>query len=222
MKLTRKICPSCNANCSEQDAVCWLCFSRFPEKAPASSADPRSPSGQAEGEANDQRVGAEQVAVASVSQEAAAAVTNLPSRSSGGSFGLMSLMMIMTLIAVCMGAFTVAPGLGILISVLATPALIRTVVVSMRQREQGIAPSPGDKFMLFVASLGALITAGMVAIAVFFGTCVAFCFGAMAMDGNGFFTGGGSEAFIWVFIIVGAAAGIASGIFILMRFWRKR
>lgn len=194
----RKICPACGANCDASLESCWLCFTAFPavasEAVEAGRADDRQP---------------------------AASVSPARRNPSSGSYGIMSLLMVITLIAVCFGAFTVAPGLGILVSILATPALIRTVFVSLVKQDAGVEVSPADKVLMFAASVGALITAMIVAVAVFFGTCVAACFGAVALDSAGI-SGDAAGVLFMVLLVGGGILGIVMGIVTLRRLWSKQ
>src|SRR5262245_58847993 len=50
-------------------------------------------------------------------------------------FSLSSLMLVMTLIAVCLGLLKVSPGYGILLIIVATPALVRTMVATTRRKQ---------------------------------------------------------------------------------------
>ncbi|HEY2412447.1 MAG TPA: hypothetical protein VGI40_09405 [Pirellulaceae bacterium] len=67
-------------------------------------------------------------------------------------FSLATLFLIMTLVAVAMGALMIAPGLGTFFIVLAVPALIRTVIVGRRRQELGEKPTIGSKILDFIAS----------------------------------------------------------------------
>src|SRR5436309_11478722 len=46
----------------------------------------------------------------------------------GLQFSLATLFLVTTLAAVCLGVFALSPGLGVLVSIVAAPALVRTMV----------------------------------------------------------------------------------------------
>lgn len=89
-----------------------------------------------------------------------------------------------TLILICLELFAVSPGLGIAAAVLALPALIRTVLVVRLRQAKGKPINDGQKFGLFLASLGTtyiitfvtfLATAGVfigASITLLFATCL--------------------------------------------------
>ena len=68
-------------------------------------------------------------------------------------FSLASLLLVVTLVAVSLGAFWVAPGLGVFLVVLGVPALIRTMVAGNRQKRVGGTYSIGQKIGVFLVSL---------------------------------------------------------------------
>jgi hypothetical protein len=98
-----------------------------------------------------------------------------------GSFSLASLMMFVTLASVVLGVSTIAPGVGIPLGILALLATVRTAVLVRRQMRLGHQPNAGERAILFAASLGVVILAGIAAAIAF----SALCFG-------GFFAGVGA------------------------------
>ena len=62
-------------------------------------------------------------------------------------------MLVITLVAVTLGAFWIAPGLGVFLIVLGVPALIRTVVATSRQKRVGSSPTIAEKIGIFLVSL---------------------------------------------------------------------
>ena len=88
-------------------------------------------------------------------------------------FSLETLLLIVTLSAVCLGALVAAPGLGVLLLVIAVPALVRTCLSGMQAKKQGGKLTATDKVMAFLASVAitwaALVAAGMA----FFTACTA-------------------------------------------------
>ena len=135
-----------------------------------------------------------------------------------GTFTITSMMLVITLIAICLGMGAVAPGLGILLGMLSLPAFIRTTLVVSRRQAAGRTIDSSSKVSLFLASLGTVIVAGIAAFVVFFGTCIAACFGAMALEQKGAGFGGG---LFFVMLIIGGCLGMASGIFVMWSIWRR-
>ena len=68
-------------------------------------------------------------------------------------FSLATLLLVVTLVAVTLGAFWVAPGLGVFLVVLGVPALIRTMVANNRQRRVGSSHTALEKIGIFLVSL---------------------------------------------------------------------
>ncbi len=119
-------------------------------------------------------------------------------------FGLSSLMLIMTLICVCLGLVSIAPGLIVPLAVLVVPALARTISASKRFSRGGKQMTIDDKFAAFFTSLGIvflIIIAGQIA------------FAAACLAGWGVFAaapGGQQDAAIVIIIAFTAAGGIGS------------
>ena len=97
-------------------------------------------------------------------------------------FSLSSLFLVMTLAAVCLGVFAAAPGLGVFLAIVSTPALARTVFVASRRKESGTEMSVGQKILAFTGALGVVavtfVTASVIA---FFTACFA-ALGGMALN----------------------------------------
>ena len=106
-------------------------------------------------------------------------------RDSGVSGSSISLLLVaLALILVCIGVSIESPGLGILLALVAAPAMIRTLVVHERRQGQGRPLSPAGAIGVFFASFAATIGIGIlvvVAIVVaFFIICLAaFQFGSL-------------------------------------------
>src|SRR6187402_3410953 len=99
-------CPECGADVRPLDEKCWLC------QRPLSAKD---------------------VITAELIQPAAPPIVPewVAARSTANpaQFSLETLMLVITLVAVCLGMIAATPGLGVLVSVVAAPALIRTLIV---------------------------------------------------------------------------------------------
>lgn len=89
-------------------------------------------------------------------------------------FSLSSLMLVMTLIAVCLGAATIEPGFGIILAIAATPAVLRSMVL-MKWERQRLGRSAGilDKVRTFLSSLFLIALVATASFAAFFAMCTA-------------------------------------------------
>ena len=92
------------------------------------------------------------------------------------SFGLSSLLLTITLIAVCLALFASAPGLGIMMAVLALPAFIRTLLVIQRKNRLGNPVSGGAKIGLYLGSFGVTL---IVTVVTLFASALTFCLSCM-------------------------------------------
>ncbi len=76
-----------------------------------------------------------------------------PARKRGLQFSISTLLLMMTLAAVLLSVFQVAPGMAILLALVAASALWRTRISIMRREEQGQLFSPREKVALFITNL---------------------------------------------------------------------
>ena len=79
---------------------------------------------------------------------------------------------------VLLGVFLVAPGLGVVLAVIAAVPFIRTFVRIQRRAERGEATHPVVTVLLFLGSVGATLVTVCVVIVVALGT---FCFVCIAV-----------------------------------------
>ncbi len=84
-------------------------------------------------------------------------------------YGISSLLLVITFVAILCSIIKMNPGLGIVIAILTLPAMIRTVLVAFRQRESGKPMSAAGKTGVF------FLTVAM-SICVVVASCAAFCF----------------------------------------------
>jgi hypothetical protein len=166
-----RVCPRCEAKIPHDAARCWLCGMSLPVERVASASRDRTP-------------------------EFVDEIEVVPD--SAATFTLTSLFLLMTLIAVGMGLFVIAPGLGILLGMAAAPALIRTALVAHRRDQLGRETSPARKIALFVASVAVTVLMGIVVIV---GAIGSFCIVCLTA---------GTEAAIPVAGIIGIA--VATGV----------
>lgn len=126
-------------------------------------------------------------------------------------FSLGSMMLLVTLAAVVLGAAAIAPGLGIGLAILAAPALIRTAVVASRQRSAGHPLDLRTKAWIFVGTLGILTVIVTATAAAFVATC--FPIGAAAFGADSM----GLMGLAW---LVGISVAIFS-LYVLFRAFRR-
>lgn len=122
---------------------------------------------------------------------------------------------------VCFGLLLTAPGLLIVLAVLATPALARTAYLSWRAKQAGERRSRSDTIVAFLASLGTVVVVGSASVIAFFATCFAVCFGWYSLAEKG-----GGETSIGRASYIGLAAGVLVGLsaafLMFWALWRRR
>jgi len=163
-------CPDCGAELQEDSRYCWLCGLAVREGVPA-AAEPRSPfAGRARGHIAD---GGKPVVILD--------------RRAGLQFSLATIMLSITLVAVLLGVFRMAPGLGIGLAILVTPAFLRTCIVTARRKARGesisLAGKLGSFAVSFTVTLGMVILLAALAIVSIFVALNAIC--AAMMSGAG-------------------------------------
>jgi hypothetical protein len=128
--------------------------------------------------------------------------------------GLSSLLLFLLLVVILGGTIAAIPGLGIVMTIIAIPALIRTAIVTMQRRRHGEFVSAGDQaghFMLTVS----IVFASCIAIAITF---------AIAFLGSCLVTGDRFEN-LGIWVMAGSLAAVATAvaiIFFLVSLARKR
>jgi hypothetical protein len=86
-------------------------------------------------------------------------------------YHLSTLMLLVAVIAVCLGVMREVPGLGVLLILLMVPALIRTLAGAARRQSRG-SPMPWEeKLVVFLSSLGIVFVIGFAALIAFVTTC---------------------------------------------------
>lgn len=145
------------------------------------------------------------------------------SPSSHTTFRLNSLMLTITLIAVCLGVFQISLGIGFLLVTLVTPAFLRTVVAATRGRSAGQPLTTDDKLVMFAASFGLVVAISIASGVAFYATCWAGLFvgmtaseaaGARGYDPLGYGLVAG--------LIVGIGVGLVVACLLFLRFFRLR
>jgi hypothetical protein len=134
------LCPLCGASNRPENAACFLCGHRLHPPGPdEAKTDGPGPR---------------------------TAPTALPAP--GLSFRISSLLLVIAVIAVCLGVVRENTVLGIALSVAVAPALVYTTLVADRRKARGTSMSVPETVATFLAAL-----AGVVVIAV--STVIAFC-----------------------------------------------
>lgn len=179
-------CPKCVASLRGDEPRCWLCGSDLAKTDQAESLA-ASPLSPRRGE------------------------DALPT----GGFSLASMMMFVTLVAVVMGLFSVAPGLGLLSVIALAPAALRYAWEIQRRKSRGQATTMNQKAVVFAASLGMVVVAGVAAATAFCATCF-----------GGFFTGGalappGRYDFLIVGAVVGGTIGAILALWVFYRLMKR-
>jgi hypothetical protein len=135
-------------------------------------------------------------------------------------------MLTVTLVAVVLGAFRIAPGLGVLLVIVASPAWLRTCLNVMRRKVHGRPMSAMEKVGLFVGSLGVVTVVLVAAGVAFYATCwVGFGLGAAASEVVLPRRGPHYDWVTWGLFAgvgLGIATAIATGFFLLRRLWPHR
>jgi len=127
-------------------------------------------------------------------------------------FSLASMMLIVTLCSVLLGVFRIAFGLGIVLAILVTPALVRTCMIAARSRAGGRPMSVGRKVSFFAGTLGLLAVIAVAVPAAFVATC--FPIGLAGALGTG----------LQFLLILAWPVGIAAGglvLYVLFRLFRR-
>ena len=155
-----KFCPECGANVAFQAERCWLCH-RPLHASEIIDAEIIPPP------------------IASARLEHPFRQVKL------GQFSLETLLMVITLAAVCLGMTAAAPGMGILIMVIAVPALIRTVMAGHQERQAGRPMSAGHKFLTFLASTGIVLAVVGAGCSAFLAACMASGLMALSLSDYG-------------------------------------
>src|SRR5688572_23644781 len=85
----------------------------------------------------------------------------------GGQFSLATILLVITLIAVCLGVFRASPGFGLAMIAFSVPALIRTFVAGAQHKRAGQRLTVGDKLTAFAASMGIMVLVAIAAVIAF-------------------------------------------------------
>jgi hypothetical protein len=130
-------------------------------------------------------------------------------------FGISSLLLLITFVAILCSITTMSPGLGIVVAILTTPAMLRTILVTFRQQQGGKPMSGAGKTGVFLLTMAMSLCVAVAACAAF---CFTFFFTCLAADAGrvGGFRG---DPFTLAFIFGGIAAA-AVALLVAFVFWR--
>ena len=122
----------------------------------------------------------------------------------GYQFSVSTMLLVTTLVAVCVALFAAAPGLGILLSIIAVPPFIRTLMLVRRRKVKGQEVSPAAKVGLYLGSLGVTLVITYVTLFASILTFCLSCVGIFAVSGGS----GEQGAFLIATIMSLAVAGL--------------
>ena len=177
-------CPECGARLKAADAKCWLCGRQLTHDA--------------------------EIVEATIVAPEWAEAHQPPLKP--WQFSLESLLLVITLVAVCMGMIVAMPGIGVLAAIVAAPALIRTLMVGYQERRLGHKQSMGEKVLAFLASTGVAIAVLLAGASAFGAACFASCLVVLGLEST---RGGGAggqwmDYAIWVAIGFSAIIGLGT------------
>ncbi|HUE74374.1 MAG TPA: hypothetical protein VMP01_26060 [Pirellulaceae bacterium] len=136
-------------------------------------------------------------------------------RSVPTTFSLATILLVITLIAVCLGVFRLSPGFGIAVVCFAVPALIRSVVVGVQQKRAGERQSIGEKLTAFAASLGIMLLVGIAGFIAFQIACWGTCGLITATASSSASSAPNLNLLLWSSVGLGSLSALAVGIWIL-------
>lgn len=131
---------------------------------------------------------------------------------SSTTFTLGSLMLVIALIAVCLGVLVEIPGLGVVLLLVSTPALIRTLVAVSRSKAAGRPIGGWDKVVLFAGSLWVVALIWLGSLIAFVATCFPLGFALAQVDLNA------------ILLAIGAGILVAgtAGFYLIRKLWPRR
>ena len=123
-------------------------------------------------------------------------------------------------ILVCLGLALEAPGVLVVLLILATPALIRTIVGLSRRQTPAAPPTGLAAVGTFLSSLGVVAMVGLASFAAFYATCFVVCLGGLALED---LHGGRSGEWILVASVgAGLVPGLAVAVLLFRLLWKRK
>ncbi len=135
-------------------------------------------------------------------------------------FALSTMMLIITLICVCLGVLTIAPGLIVPLVVVVVPALFRTVSATKRMARQGQDVTISDRVAAFSTSLGIVFLVWIAGIVAFGAACATAVGVVLSADGGS--SGDTAVAIAIGISIAGALGALLLMIVLYVKSWPKR
>jgi hypothetical protein len=139
-------------------------------------------------------------------------------RTNPAQFSLESLMLVITLISVCLGMLVAVPGLGVLVCIVAVPALIRTLIAGRQQKAATGPLGLQEKVLAFLASTGIVMGVLLAGVSAFAVACVGTCFAALGVSA----ASGGRAPEDWILPLALGTAIVASLAVVGWLFWLTR
>jgi hypothetical protein len=155
---TPLICPDCGAKVSVNAPRCWMCGRPLSWATPAEVRIRLATQAHADTSSTVRTFAGHQAG-------------DDYHRRAPFQFGLASIMLIITLAAVVLGVYKMAPGIGIALAIVAITALIPTCIISRRKGAQDEPLSSAEQISYFVAWLGLALIVLIAAGFAFFVTC---------------------------------------------------
>jgi len=135
-------------------------------------------------------------------------------------FGVMSVFGILSIL-IGVGLVIAAPGILVILFIVATPVLIRTMIVSRKETPAGPMTGPG-MVGFFFSTLGVIVMVGLASFAAFYATCFVVCLGFLGTGG----VGRGGRWNEGTILIASIGAGLVPGLFVaywlFRRLWPRR
>ena len=128
-------------------------------------------------------------------------------------FSVESILLVVTLIAVCLGVTMQSPGIGIALSILSVPALIRAIGIRLRRKAGGKAMTAGEKILTFVTSLAVVTTMAAAGVVAF--TTICFPTALVAVDTE-------SVVLMVAAWVIGLLVALAVVFFLGRLLWRRK
>lgn len=197
-------CPECGARVKPTDLKCWLCGRALVVSAEVVEEFAGSPFAQQ-----------------SPFAPGWSPRADVPAKPY--QFSLESMLMVITLVAVCLGAFVATPGLGILALIVAAPALARTLYEGHQARKAGKSLTTVEKILAFSASAGIALAALVAAVGALFVACtasvLALCLAESTNRGqyNAF-----SQNIVWVFVVICGLSALGAFVGMFWLTWPSR
>jgi hypothetical protein len=192
-------CPDCGANVRTEVSHCWLCFRPLP---PTGGGPLPPPPG---------------TLLPSTDADETDSIRRVPPKAATWQFSLQTILLIMTLLAVCLGAYHNWPGLGTVLTAIATPALIGIIAMGAERRRRGLPMSAAEKIGGFLAMFGVLLLTAVAAIAALLVACGVLAFGMEGTRGSQWIVGLVIVAAMITVAFAASAIGMLSRVIRMLR-----